>query len=347
MGVEDLLYERQSKALNELRGLRKPVVEDIFKRIAYISPEDIEITGYKRKRPLAVFNPGAILEGRTLTILPRIIFDYYKYVSSIGLVKLDIEELLEGKVETPIKARIITWPQHIWEFLGCEDPRVYKDGDKYYVLYTGKGYLVEDNKYVRKDFLSFAQFDSSWRIIRKGHFSIAGKGETFIPRSNKDSAFIRRDGNEYVLLTRPEIRQERLGWACRANLDELKIYDDSLKPILVYEEWEFKVGWSTNVVKLSSNEYLVGWHGVIIEDNSYRNGMALIDCEGELLAISNYLLSPNGIVEEYGDRPLVIFGDGLVKYKEYLLWIGGVSDYAIGVFGAEIDNIFEKLIYIK
>ena len=107
-----------------------------------------------------------------------------------------------------------------------------------------------------------------------------------------------------------------------------------------------KIGWSTNVMKLSSNEYLVGWHGIFGEDLSYRNGLAIIDGEGNLLALSNYLLAPEGLEEEYGDRPLVIFGDALVKHKECLLWIGGVSDYAIGIYLTENKKVFEKLKWI-
>lgn len=65
--------------------------------------------------------------------------------------------------------------------------------------------------------------------------------------------------------------------------------------------------------------------------------------KGELLAVSDYLLAPKGLYEEYGDRPLVIFGDGLLLYKETLIWIGGVSDYCIGVFITELNGALTKL----
>jgi len=47
--------------------------------------------------------------------------------------------------------------------------------------------------------------------------------------------------------------------------------------------------------------------------------------------------------EEYGDRAMVIFGDGLIIYQDKLLWIGGVSDYCIGVFIADLDNVLKTL----
>jgi predicted GH43/DUF377 family glycosyl hydrolase len=64
-------------------------------------------------------------------------------------------------------------------------------------------------------------------------------------------------------------------------------------------------------------------------------------------ALSDYLLAPKGLVEEYGDRPLVVFGCGLARYKELLLWVGGVSDYAIGFFAAELDKVLEKLRWLS
>ena len=72
-----------------------------------------------------------------------------------------------------------------------------------------------------------------------------------------------------------------------------------------------------------------------------------MDRDGDLLAISNYLLAPRGLEESYGDRPLVIFGDGLVRHGEHLIWIGGISDYGIGIFIAELEEALGKLKRIK
>ncbi|MCD6369613.1 MAG: hypothetical protein J7L38_07455 [Thermoproteales archaeon] len=345
--IEEKLYRKQENMLRKLRGVRKPLVEDIFKRVAYLGPEDFKVAGYKRTKPVAVFNPGALLHNDRLLLFPRMIFDYYKYVSSIGFVEIKIDDLLDNSLETPIEARILVWPRRLWEFLGSEDPRAFYNKGSYYLLYTGKGFYLDDRNYYRRDVLAFVEYDSSWKLLRKGYFTISEGNETFIPQSNKDSAFIKIEGDKAVLLTRPEIRGKHVCWRCVARLSDLTIDSETLEPILVYEEWELKVGWSTNTVKLSSNEYLVGWHGVILTDYAYRDGFAIVSEEGELLAVSNYLLSPQGLTEEYGDRSLVIFGDGLVKYKELLIWVGGVSDYAIGFFVAELDKVLEKMRWVR
>ena len=347
MTIEENLYEKQLKALKDLRGIRKPRTRNVFEKLIYLGPEDFVVVGYKKSRPLVAFNPAAYLEGKELLIFPRFIFDYYKYVSSVGLIRLDIEELLSGDVATPIKSRVLLWPVKLWEFLGCEDPRVFRAYGSYYMFYTGKGYFLEGREYIRMDVLGLAEYDDEWRLKRRGYFTIASGEEKFTPKSNKDSAFIKTRGSKFTLLTRPEIKGRRICWRGVADIKEMEIEAESLEPVLVFEDWELKVGWSTNVVPLSSNEYLVGWHGVVLEDLSYRDGLAVVNGEGRLLAISDYLIEPRGLIEEYGDRPLVVFGDGLVSYKEYLLWIGGISDYAIAIFITELDKALEELRWIR
>ena len=93
--LEEKLYNKLKKSFETLRGLRKPLVEDVFKRVAYLGPEDFKIINYRRSKPLTAFNPGVILKDNKCLLFPRLIFDYYKYVSSIGFTELDIEKILE------------------------------------------------------------------------------------------------------------------------------------------------------------------------------------------------------------------------------------------------------------
>ena len=346
--IEERLWEKAKWAIKELRGLREPKVEDIFHQRHYIGPEDLKVEGYLRSRPLAAFNPGALLKGEELWVFPRLIFDYYSYTSSIGVFQIPVEQVLEGKLND-LKVKIILWPLALWEFgHGCEDPRVFPFKNSIYMLYTGAGHYYEGDRLVKRSVLGFAEFDQSFEIKRRGYFSIVSGNDGFIPK-NKDSALIRiKEGeSEAIMLTRPVFKSMALCWRAEADLKTLSIPEGTLRPVLAYEEWEHKVGWSTNVVQLSENRYLVGWHGVLRDDLSYKNGLAVVDSGGELLAISDYLLAPKGLEEGYGDRPLVIFGNGLVKYKDYLIWIGGISDYGIGIFITEIEEALGKLKWLK
>lgn len=336
--VENMMYKMIK---NFPSGLRENKVNDVFKIRNYIGPEDLEIENYKRSKPLASFNAGVVERDGIVYVFPRLIFDYYNYTSSIGVFSLDVEELLNKKWKAPLKTKIVLWPQFLWEFLGCEDPRVHVVNDEFYILYTGKGYHQENEEKERRDVLAFARMDPSFNVKQKDFFKIKIKNEHFIPKFMKDSAFVSRNNRGFTMLIRPEFGDLKACWKANANLKDMSF--EKIKPVMVPEKWEERIGWSTNTVKLSEHEYLVGWHAVVKEDLFYRNGLAMVNEKGELLAISNYLLVPKGINEEYGDRAQVIFGDGLLIHEDLLIWVGGISDYAIGIFVANLDDVMESL----
>ena len=340
--IEERLYKKAKQAEIELRGIRELKTYDIFTKRYYISPEDLYIENYLRSKPIAAFNPGALIIDEKLFIFPRLIFDYYSYVSSIGEFSIDIEKVISGKIDKPLTTRINIWADEPWEFgQGCEDPRVCMFNNNLYVLYT-----AVDKRDGKKDLQALAELDLSLKVKRKGFFSVSNDKESFIPLM-KDSAFIEVKGNSSIMLARPSLDGVNISWRAEADLDSMTINENSLEPVLSYEEWEHKVGWSTNTVKLSDDKYLVGWHAVLINDKSYRNGLAVVNGKGELLATSNYILTPQGLNESYGDRSFVIFGCGLIKYKELLIWVGGMSDYSIGIFITEFDKALDTLKWIN
>lgn len=336
---------RALESLGKLRGVRKPETRDVFKRLAYVFPRDLRFPDYPRE-PRAAFNPGALPRGRRLLVFPRLVFDYYGYTSSIGLFEVDLEELLSGRFAGPVEARILLWPRELWEFKGCEDARASELGGRVQLLYTGYGYHPGGSELELKWVQGFAELDGELRELKRGFFTVESGGERFAPKM-KDSALVRSTGSRAVMLCRPTLDGLQVCWRAEADLSELAIPVESMEPVLVHEEWESHVGWSTNALQLSSNEWLVGWHGVLKRDLSYRNGLAVVDGEGRVLAVSSYLLAPRGLVEEYGDRPLVIFGCGLARYGEQLLWVGGVSDYSIGFFSVELEKAFEELKWLS
>ncbi len=350
------LYFKMLRSRKKYTGLRSSNVIDVFDRLAYISPEMLNVVNWIRRRPIAVFNPAAVVSGKKLYVFPRMIFGYYHYASVIGVFELDVEELLSGiKPGEFINTRILIYPTETWELaLGCEDPRVIIDNNVYIVLYTGVAFSeknIGDKPHVGISKLyslqAIAFLDKDLNVLRKDYFKITGYGRYHVPLVWKDSALL-GSGIRRPMLTRPMVFGEEICWRCIADLDKATAHVDTFKPIFYNESWERKVGWSTNAVELSSNEYLIGWHGVSKTDGVYRNGLMIVDREGEPQMVSKYyLLAPRGLEEMYGDRPAVIFGDGLVKYKEKIIWVGGVSDHAIGIFAADIEKIMEHMKTIR
>jgi len=334
---------RFSKAM---RGLRKPTMVKIFEPVTYIAPTDVAIENYWRT-PIALFNPGAIVENKRMMIFPRTIFDYYWYVSSVGYIDLDIDRILSGSYNKPIRMKIIMYPRYYWELgKGTEDPRVAKCEEKLRILYTAVAFTLKGIHPLQ----GFAELRRDFSEISRKFLRIKIEDKHYVPISWKDSALLDPCITRGYILTRPTLRfgdnYVEINWRGYANFEESSIDFETLEPVLVPEEWEIKTGWSTNTIQISSNEYLVGWHSVL-KNGIYVNGIALVSKEGELLALSDYLLVPQRIEELYGDRPGVIFGCGLIRYKEKLIWIGGVADVAIGIYVTDLDKVFEILKPVK
>ncbi len=355
------LYYSAVRFVSNMRGVRKPVTENIFRRIMYIPPESLRVVNYIRKKPHASFNPGALIKGSRLLIFPRLVFDYYAYVSSIGVFELELSRLEANNekpliLEGPIDVRIILYPTEYWEMKkGCEDPRVIERDNHYRILYTGVSPHPEDPLDPHKawSYQGYALLDQNYRVLAKSRLIIKEKyNDKHVSYQLKDSAFLRFDKNDEVqMLIRPTVElggiKIEVIWSAKANLASGTIYMETLKPTISLEPWELKVGTSTNAVKIGSDEYIVGWHGVLKHDLFYREGLAVVNGEGELLGITNYVLEPRDLIEIYGDRPGVVFGNGLVLHKDRLYWIGGISDYAIGIFETTLQEVFEKIIWIS
>ena len=91
-GIEKRPWDKVEWALTEFQGVRTPTVEkDVFIKRYHIAPQDLWITNYPRRQPVAAFNPGALKRDGKLLVFPRLVFDYYTYNSSVGVFELDIE----------------------------------------------------------------------------------------------------------------------------------------------------------------------------------------------------------------------------------------------------------------
>ncbi len=342
------LWERLIYAAKKLIGLRRPVTRDVFERRLYLWPQDFRVEELGGREPYAAFNPGALLERDELLVFPRLVTGYFWYTSVIGFVRLGLSEVLEARVEKPLWARIVVHPSTRRDLAGCEDPRVSRIRDRYYVLYTAlepyRDRLHAINAYSAQ---GLAILREDLGLEEKYVLDIVdGNGNRYRVDEVKDSALLDGEKNGFWMLTRPVIEGIAASWRGFLDTERRVIRAESLEPVLLPEPWEYKTGWSTNAVKLGSNEYLVAWHGVG-RDLVYRTGFAIVDHEGSLRAITDYLLEPRTVQEFSGERPGVIFGSGLVRHSELLLFIGGVADTGIGVYVTEIDKVMESMRWLQ
>lgn len=86
----------------------------------------------------AVFNPGAVLKNNKVFLLYRAIGEYDAYISRIGLA---ISE--DGFNFKRVSNEPLIKPEEDYDKWACEDPRVTKIGDTYYITYVALAQRVK------------------------------------------------------------------------------------------------------------------------------------------------------------------------------------------------------------
>ena len=279
----------------------------------------------------AVLNPGTIRQGDVLHMLYRAVEG--ENFSTIGYAKLDRDgNVLERRSE-PVIAR--TEP---YEKQGCEDPRIVKFDDTYYIFYTAyNGIDVRVAVAYTKDFIEY-----------KKHGII-------IPGVNNKDAMIFPElvNGKVVLMHRVEpniqfayfdsIEQMLSGdenyWKDYMNrLDEFTV----MKP---ERDWEAsKIGAGPPPIK-TDRGWLLIYHGVD-KNLIYRGGAALLDLEDPSKVIARLpypILEPEMGYELHGDVPNVVFPEGTVLFDDQLYVYYGGADKVIAMAAGNINELLDDL----
>lgn len=333
--IEENLKGKIRKSFQTLKWQRERRIKfcDIFDREDVILPSDLRADEFYDRVPIAAFNPGAgeIKNGK-VDIYPRINFDciYNQSPSVIGKFQYDLERNPHHYI-----LDIEIYPDRRSELRGCEDPRIYEDDAIFNVLYTGWGVNVDNDP---KAYLML------YGNGKKDFFVISSKNGFYLPDSNKDAAILNFKKSEIRMLARSCLSGgEQVCWSCTGTLEPTEMLEETFEVQLVPNIHEKGVGWSTNAIKLSKSEYLIGWHSIRKSNLMYANGLAIVDEFGNLKGISDYLLYPQGKKEWIGNHYGVIFGCGLRQWKDRLYWFGGISDWAIGIFSVDMDKALSSI----
>lgn len=323
--MENLDIEKAIKNSNV--PSRAAAYSPIFKLEVLFTPEHFVMSKYPRK-PIAVFNPAAFVQNDHVVLLPRLIFDDQFYTSAIGICDpISIDHLSNI---TTINTSLLRFPSNIQDFKGIEDPRVTEDGKKLLWVALDRS-NISRTVMAELDWANQKTSDDRYLYLKDSEFP-----------SGRDAAVI----NNKYLLCRPEYNTKYSFSApySISIIENVFIQPSELQVVLAAEKWEEKVGFSTNVVKLSSNEYLVGWHTVLNRNAEYMNGFAVLNDIGEVLGTSNYILWSENFMR-YGNRINTLFGCGLIKHQDRLYWAGGVGDWAVGIFSAKLQEALETIKY--
>lgn len=288
----------------------------------------------------AVFNPAAIEVDGTVRILYRAMGE--DDTSVIGYAEsrngLRISKRLPDPIYVP---RVPFEEKRSPGNSGCEDPRLTRFGDTYYMLYTA----VDAASPPRVALTTLSKEDFE-----------AGKFERFSPPviisppniDDKDAClFPEKIGGKYVML-------HRIQPAIDINfLDDLHF--DGQTKFLTHQPFIFprrgmwdsrKIGINTVPLKTSKG-WLVLYHGVSEYDGHYRVGAFLLDLEHpeRVLGRSRHpIFSPETEYERVGVVPNVVFPCGLTVRKNKLIVYYGGADRVIGVASIHLPSLLKSLL---
>ncbi len=283
----------------------------------------------------AVLNPGAIRDGETVHMIYRAVEG--ENVSTLGYARLDRRGVvLERRPEPVIKRETPAEKQ------GCEDARIVKFDDAYYIFYT-----AYDSRNVRVSAASTKDF-----IIFKKH------GVIIPDINNKDAMmFPELINNQVVLIHRVE---PNIQFAFFDSIDQMlsgdKLYwQNYLKRIDEFTvmrpqfDWEYsKIGAGAPPIK-TERGWLMIYHGVD-KNLVYRAGAALLDLEDPTKVIGRLqypILEPERKYELKGDVPNVVFPEGTALFDDELFVYYGGADKVIAMAKVGINELLDGLLSRK
>lgn len=205
-------------------------------------------------------------------------------------------------------------PKRILESRGCEDPRIVKIGDRFYMTYTAyseKG--VRIGLASTDNFLEWQRYELEWQEMNY-------KNPVLFPEKIE---------GKYVLLYRLTQEGEPMSIWIAYSDDLIKWYGQrEIMAPLGEGTWESKkIGAGAPPIKTEKGWLLI-YHGVS-DDNVYRLGAAIFSLDNPSKLLYRYpepILEPEMDYELRGEVPRVVFACGACEVKnKYYIYYGGAD----------------------
>ncbi|MCW3129407.1 MAG: hypothetical protein N2V75_04835 [Methanophagales archaeon] len=250
-----------------------------------------------------VFNPAVVYDHGLFHLL-------YRAMGVDGISRIGYAVSIDGFNFFRLDKPVIT-PKRILEPRGCEDPRIVKIEDVFYMTYTAYSERgVRIGIASTKNFIQWERYEIEW-----------------VERDDKDAALFPEliDG-KYVLLHRP-MHKEPMGiWI--AYSDNLVDWYGQREIMIPLGEWEGKkIGAGAPPLKTEKGWLLI-YHGVD-EDGVYRLGAAMFSLNDPSKLLYRYpepILEPEADYEIRGEIPRVVFACGACEVlNRYYIYYGGAD----------------------
>ena len=316
----------------------------------------------------AVFNPGAILKDDKVYLLYRAIGEYDTYISRIGLATSDDGVNFERKNNSPIIE-----PQEDYDKWACEDPRVTKVDDTFYITYVALSTRIREGGKPTYDIIH--NLNSQTALVTTKDF-IKFERHGIITPENSDNRdvviFPEKINGKFVILHRPhrwcknwfkDPRSKKINVDIPIPLEELPqrpatwiSYSSDLKnwsgcKLLIRSSHteDEKTGPGAPPIKTDAG-WLMIYHHVKKDEKDriiYTAKVALLDLKDPSRVIAKIpypILAPEAEYETKGDVDNVVFPTGVIVRGDELFVYYGTADKYCGLATIKLKEILDELL---
>ncbi|MDD3999683.1 MAG: glycosidase [Bacilli bacterium] len=335
-------------------------MKNIFKRYCQnpiLSPE-----ANNPWEALTVCNPAAWYENNTFYLLYRGAGNDNEHKIQIGLAtSRDGYHFIRHEKNPVLQPTLDNFDEGC-----CEDPRIVKYGDTFYLTYAFRpfapGRYWENGHALKSGWEAdeFAPNGLKWNITNTGlavskdliHFRKLGRITPYNIDNRDVILFPRKIEDKYVRLERP---MDYVGPSYGCDSPSIWInFSDNLmewpKPTLLAigeEDWEKKkLGGSTPPLETPYG-WLVFYHGVSNVDSLYRVGVILLDLKQPTKIISrskDFLMEPEMTYETEGFYSGCVFPTGIILKNDTIFMYYGGADRFVNLATASLSELLNNLI---
>lgn len=229
-------------------------------------------------------------------------------------------------------------PREDFEKKGCEDPRITRIGDRYYMCYT-----AYDGSLARVAFTNISVEDFKNKNWNWTHPIIITNPDI----DNKDTCvFPRKVQGKYVFIHRPMSKDMWIDFVDDLEFKDGKYLEGQL--LLTRGEegtWDkTRIGVSNPPIE-TKDGWLLLYHG-FADGSVYKVGAVLLDLENPAKVLKRYpdpIFEPEKTYEKVGQVPNVVFpcGQAVIGDKIYLYY--GGADSVIGVATGSINELLTEI----
>ncbi|GBF09674.1 conserved hypothetical protein [Aeropyrum pernix] len=337
----------------EAERYRRRHTVDIARRIGYIRPENVELERGSTRRVVSFFNSTLRLAREGLEVYGRVVVGYYKYVSLVASLRIDLEDISSGHCswcEEKHTARPEILPGDWIDFWGAEDPRYTSVNGHDVLTYTGRT-LAYYSSSVGQTFPVVAVRRGPNGEWAKEAYITLEPDEAPLATSIKNAFILSHRG---ILLAFYRVHDVSGRFHLLAGISE-GLPEGPISPLAPKSVWrimdpapfEEKIGWATPVNGYKGGSLLVLLHAVDTEQQVYRVLAAELDLEGDELVLKavtpEYIMEPSTLEERFGDRPYTIFPCGAWLVDGDIIVSYGAADTATGLASIPLDVLEERL----